>query len=165
MFHRSDKSNLLAWLDPFDLNKNASSNARTKASAPRYHLNSPSFGKLRSGALCGRLSSACAITVRSRARSTQLIAFLRQFFRATFGVGVLRGLPAMVSILPAKVGHSTSDLLLYQPCQTLTPPGASFGDYTHLKMESQAANFLYLTNLCNFGIFRNDRNKQKEIYD
>jgi len=55
---------------------------------------------LRIDALCDRLSSACAVTVRSRARSTQPRAFLRQHFRATFSAGVLRGLPAS--------GHSIS---------------------------------------------------------
>jgi len=109
MFSRLLEIALVAPLPRNDilLNKNASSTLRTKHSLrlaqgggsavpPQFTL---------SGALCSRPSSACAVTVRSRARSTDPLItgywsldFLRHFFRATFSAGVLWGLPAMASI-------------------------------------------------------------------
>jgi len=94
-------SDTLDWLDLFDLKQKRLVHHEDEDVSPRYHLNSPGSPALRdSGALCSRLSSACAVTVRSRARSTWPKAFLRQSFRATFSAGVLRGLPAS--------GHSVS---------------------------------------------------------
>lgn len=88
-------SDLLDWSDLFYLKQkrlvhNEDEGIRS-AVPPQFTL---------SGALCSRPSSACAITVRSRARSTWPKAFLRQSFRATFSDGVLRGLSAS--------GHSVS---------------------------------------------------------
>jgi len=154
MFSRLLEIALVAPLPRNDilLNKNASSTLRTKHSLrlaqgggsavpPQFTL---------SGALYSRLSSTCAVTVRSRARSTDplitgywlLVTDHWTFFGTSSGRHSALGYCGGFQPWSRYTKYSTNDLLLYQPCQSLTPPGVSFDDYTHLKMESQVANWV-----------------------
>jgi len=102
------------------LNKNTSSTLRTKRT-PRYHLNSTR----NRAALCSRLTSACAVT-----GTPVLVYSTKNLSSTTF--------PGDIQRWGTEGASSQRPLLLYQPCQSLTPPGVSFVDYTVLGGESQA---------------------------
>lgn len=112
------------------LNKNASSTLRTKRT-PRYHLNLPCSPALRDlGTLSSRLSSACAVT------GTPVLVYLASGFSSTI-------LPGDIQRGVTEGASSQRPLLLYQPCQSLTPPGVSFEDYTGLEGRRQAISIAF----------------------
>ena len=73
---------------------------------------------LRTDALCSWLSPAFAVT-----GAPVLVYLVKDLSSTTF--------PGDIQRWGTEGASSQRPLLLYQPCQSLTPPGASFDDYTY----------------------------------